>query len=277
MTAADAVGFHHEGDRIAERLVVNRNRHAVLEGDLDEFGFNLDVVAPEGHAHNRIDDLDVGVEMFEILGFMSGAEHVGVGRIGLLSAHAVVKAFFLQEGGHFSAAAEFLDEGNVEPGLINFQARIGEQPVAVEALNVVALIGRTVTPDVHAVFTHGGNEHRTRYSAAERRGVEVELTARRNMESTGLNSSDAFVHKLRTAVDQTGFFGAVFHCTAGNRFVIGLIGLSKVGRIGIGKRALGLHPAQRAARIEAARERDTDLFANRHALQNRLRHVLLNP
>ena len=210
--------------------------------------------------------------MFEILRLVRGAEHVGVGRIGLLGRHAVAEAFLLQEGGHFSTAAEFADERDVKPGLVDLEVRIGKEAVAVEALDVVALVGRPVAPDVDAVLAHGGDEHRARDRTPERRGVEVELAARGNVEGARLNGGDAFIHELSAAIDETGLLGAVFHGAAGNGLIVRFIRLSEVRRIGIGKRTLGLHPAQSAARIKTAREGNAHLLANRNALKNRLRH-----
>jgi hypothetical protein len=50
------------------------------------------------------------------------------------------------------AAAELTDEGRVEPRLVDPQARVGQQPVAVEALDVVALEGRAVPPDLERMW-----------------------------------------------------------------------------------------------------------------------------
>ena len=56
--------------------------------------------------------------------------------------------------------------------------RVDEQAVAVEALDVVALVGRAVAPDVDAVLAHRLHEHRPGDGAAERRRVEVALARR---------------------------------------------------------------------------------------------------
>ena len=72
---------------------------------------------------------------------MGCAQDVGVGGVGLLGGHLVREAMLLHEGGHLGAAAEFVDEGRVEPGLVDLEAGIDEQAVAIEALNVVALEG----------------------------------------------------------------------------------------------------------------------------------------
>ena len=87
---------------------------------------------------------------------MGCAEDVGVGGVGLLGGHLVGEAGLLHEGRHFGAAAELVDEGVVEPGLVDLQVGVDEQAVAVEALDVVALEGAAVAPDVDVVFLHGG-------------------------------------------------------------------------------------------------------------------------
>ena len=89
--------------------------------------------------------------MLEILGFMRGAEDVGVGRVGLLDAHLVGQAGALHVLRHFLAAAELVDERLIEPGLVDAQRGIGQQAVAIEALDIVALERAAVAPDVDLV------------------------------------------------------------------------------------------------------------------------------
>jgi hypothetical protein len=60
---------------------------SLVEADGDGLRLDGDVVAPEGHAHDRLDDLDALVEELEILRLVRRAEHVRVGRVGLLGAH----------------------------------------------------------------------------------------------------------------------------------------------------------------------------------------------
>src|SRR5271166_6494217 len=66
-------------------------------------------------------------------------------------------AFIDELGGR----AELVDESGVEPGLIDLEAGIDEQAVAVEALDVVAFKRGAVAPDVDVVFLHGGHQHGT--------------------------------------------------------------------------------------------------------------------
>ena len=212
--------------------------------------------------------------MLKVLGFVRGTEHIAVGGIGLLGLHAVVETFSIQKGRHFGAAAEFLNELNVKPGLVDLQIRVDEKTVAVEAFDVVALIGRAVAPDVHAVVAHGGNQHRAGDGTADRRGVEVRNPGRGDMESPGLNGRNAFSDELRTAVDQARLLGTVLERAARNRFVVVLIGLAEVRRVGVRERALVLHPAQGCRSIETARKSDADLLADGNTLQNRLRHCV---
>ena len=61
----------------------------------------------------------------------------------------------------------------VEPRLVDPQGRVDQQPVAVEALDVVALVGAAVAPDVDAVVVHRPHQQRAGDGAPERRGVEV--------------------------------------------------------------------------------------------------------
>ena len=157
VAAADAVGFEHEGDGVGELFAVERDGEAFFEADGDLFGFDGDVVAPEGDAHDGGDDLHAGGEELEVLGFVGCAEDVGVGGVGLLGGHLVAEAGLGHEGGHLGAAAELVDEGGVEPGLVDLEVGVDEQAVAIEALDVVALEGGAVAPDVDVVFLHGAS------------------------------------------------------------------------------------------------------------------------
>ena len=73
-------------------------------------GLMVTSLAPEGGAHDGGDDLHAGGEVFEVFGFVGGAEDVGVGGVGLLGGHLVVEAGLDEELGHFLAAAELVDE-----------------------------------------------------------------------------------------------------------------------------------------------------------------------
>ena len=145
---------------------------------------------------------DALVEVLEVLGLVRRAQHVGVGRVRLLHAHLVGEArrcaMILR---HLLAAAELVDERLVEPGLVDAQRGIGEQAVAVEALDVVALEGAAVAPDVDVVFLHGDDEHRAGDGAADRRGVEVGHAGGRDVEGAGLQRGDAL--RRRAAARQS--------------------------------------------------------------------------
>ena len=92
--------------------------------------------------------------MLEGLRLVGGAPDVGVGGVRLLLAVAVGQVVLGEPLAHLVATTELVHEVGVEPGLVDAQLRVGEQPVAVEALDVVALEGRAVTPDVDAVLVH---------------------------------------------------------------------------------------------------------------------------
>ena len=226
------------------------------------------VVAPEGDAHDRLDDGDALVEEFQILGFVRGAEDVGVGRVGLLDAHLVLEAVPDHVLRHFLAAAEFVDELLVEPRLVDAQAGIGEQAVAVEPLDVVALVGAAVAPDVDVVLAHGGDQHGAGDGAAERRGVEVGLARRGDVEGAALQRGHAFGHQLLAALDQARLLGAVAHRLARNLVVVGLVRLTEVRRVGERHGALRAHPVQRGTGVEAAGKGNADVFSDGKALKD---------
>ena len=194
------------------------------------------------------------VEVLEILGLMGGAEDIAVGRIGLFGAHLVGESVGGHERRHFRAAAQLVDELLVEPGLVDPQVRIGQQSVAVEPLDVVALVGGAVAPDVDAILLHCRYQHRAGHGAAERGGVEVRNAAGRDVEGAGLDGGNAFVDQLRAAIHEAGFLGAELERFTRNLVVVGLVGLAEVRGIGKDAGAFLLHP-QAAPRWCRARPR----------------------
>ncbi len=81
------------------------------------------------------------------------------------------------------------------------------------------------------------------------------------MEGSGLQCGEAFADELGAAVDEAGFFGAVFNRAAGDVVVVGFIRLTEVGSVGVGDGALLLHPVQGGGGVESAGEGDADLLA----------------
>ena len=170
--------------------------------------------------------------------------------------------------GHLGSAAKFVDECGVEPGLVDLEAGIDQQAVAIEALDVVALIRRAVAPDVDFVLFHRGDEHGASDGAANRRGVEVRNASRRDVEGPGLQRGNAFAHQRAAAVDEPRLFRAILQRLARNRVVVGFVGLAQVGRVGVGKRALLLHPMQRGGGVKPARKSNANLLANGQRFEN---------
>jgi hypothetical protein len=95
----------HELDGVGVLGAVEGDGKAFFEADGDFFGLDGDVVAPEGRAHDRGDDLHRGREEFEVFGFVGCAEDVGVGGVGLFGGHLVAEAGFGHEGGHLRTSA----------------------------------------------------------------------------------------------------------------------------------------------------------------------------
>ncbi len=170
--------------------------------------------------------------------------------------------------GHLLAAAELVDELLIEPRLVDAQARIHEQAVPIEALDVVAFERAAVAPDIDVVFLHGGDEHGAGHGAPERRRVEVRDAGGRDVERARLKRRNAFGDKLRTAVDQPGRRGAVLQRLARNLVVVRLVRLAEIGRVRIRDGAFRAHPVERGARIEAAGKGDADFLARGKILQN---------
>ena len=275
VTTANAVGFHHQFDRIGKFFAIESNRLAFFEANAHGFGRNLNVFVPESDAHDRFNDLHGSAEAFQILGFVRGAEHVGVSGISLFSLHAIFETFGVQEGRHFRATAEFGNELGIEPRLVDLEIGVDQQTITVKTFDVVALVGRAVAPDVHTVFAHGSHKHRAGHGTTNRRRVEVGLTGGCDMEGARLDGGNAFGHELRTTVNQTSGFCAVLHGATRDGFVVVLVRLTEISRVCVRECTLVLHPAQCGAGIKAARECDADFLADGNALQNRLRHCSL--
>ena len=102
------------------------------------------------------------------------------------------------------AAAELGDEVGVEPRLVDAQVGVGEQAVAVEPLDVVALEGRAVAPDVDAVLVHRAHQQRAGDGAAERRGVEVGAAAGADVERAAGQRGQALLDQLRPCSRRSG-------------------------------------------------------------------------
>ena len=268
---ADRVGLHHQVDRRVERAAVDGDRPALLEPHRDVLGGDLDRRIPVRHAHDRADDLHARAQLLERLGLVRRPPDVGVGRVRLLGRVAVGEPAGDEELAHALAATELVDEGLVEPRLVDPQVRVHQQAVAVEALDVVALVGRSVTPHVDPVVGHRPHEQRAGDGAPERRGVEVRAAGRADVERTALQRDQPFADQLVAAVDQPGLLGPVLLGPVGHGVELGLVVLAEVGGVGVRDRPALAHPRHGRRRVEATRERDADAFADRQRHQDTLR------
>ena len=229
---------------------------------VDVLGEDLDGRVPEPHAHDRLDEFDAGVEVLECLGLVGRAPDVGVGGVRLLGAVPVREPAVGEPFGHLGPAAELGDEAGVEPGLVDPQRGVGEQAVAVEPLDVVALEGGAVAPDLHVVLEHGAHQERAGDRPPERGGVEVGAAAGLDVEGAAGQGREALFDQGGLAVDQPGDFGAVGLGAAGHRVDLRLVVLADVGGVRAGHRALLAHPGDRHGGVEASGEGDADAFAD---------------
>jgi hypothetical protein len=142
-------------------------------------------------------------------------------------------------------------------------ARYGQQAVAVEPLDVVALVGRAVAPDLDAVPEHRPHQQRAGDRAAQGRGVEVGAAARPDVEGAAGEGGEPLLHEGGLAVDKAGALGAVGGGPAGDRGHVGLVVLAQVGGVGVRHRALLAHPRDSHRRVQAAGEGDPDAFTDR--------------
>ncbi len=271
VAAADGVRLHHEVDGGGELLAVDRHRAALLEADGDVLGGDLHRRVPEPHTHDRLDGLDTRVQVLEGLGLVRGAPDVGVGGVRLLRAVAVGQVVGEEPLGHFLAAAELGHEGGVQPGLVDPQMRVGQQAVAVEPLDVVALERRAVAPDLHVVLEHRPHQEGARDGAAERRGVEVGAPTRADVERPAGERGQTLFDQRCAAVDQARDLGTVGLRAAGHRGDVGLVVLTDVGGVGARDGASVAHPCDRDRGVESAGEGDADTLAGGEGSEN-LRH-----
>ena len=237
----------------------------------DGLGRDRHGLVPVGDAHDRRHEVHRLVEGLQQLGLVRRAPEVGVGGVRPLLAVAVGEAPVEEELAHLRPPAELRHERLVQPRLVDPQPRVDQQPVAVEALDVVALVGRAVTPDVHAVLGHGPHQQRAGHRPAERRRVEVGAAGGRDVEGAALQGDEALVGELLRAVDQAGALGAVAPGPVGHGVELRLVVLAQVGRVGVGDGALLAHPGDRHRGVEAAGEGDADLLADGQAGQH-VRH-----
>ena len=216
---------------------------------------------PVAHAHDRLHGLERHVEVLERLGLVGGPPDVGVGGVGLLGAVAVGQVVRGQPLAHLVAAAELGDEVGVEPRLVDAEVGVGEQAVAVEPLDVVALERRPVAPDVDAVVVHGADEHGARHGAAERGGVEVGTTGRADVERAAGQGRQPLLDQRTPAVDGARDLGAVGEGPARHALDVGLVVLAEVGGVGARDRALVAHPRDGDRGVEPAGEGDADALS----------------
>ena len=172
---------------------------------------------------------------------------------------------------HLGAAAELGDERLVEPRLVDAQVLVREQPVAIEALDVVALVRRAIAPDIDGVLRHRAHEQRARDGPTEGRRVEVAMTCRLDVERTALQRRDSFVCERLLAVDEHRLFRAVGSRTIGHGCDVRLVVLAKIGGERVGDRAALAHPRERAAGVEAAGEGDAHSLSHRECGEDDVR------
>ena len=161
---------------------------------------------------------------------------------------------------HLRPSAELVDEGGVEPRLVDAQLRVDQQAVAVEALDVVALVGAAVAPDVDAVGVHRLDEQRAGHRPTERGRVEVRLAGRGDVEGAALQRHQALADELRAAVDEARLLGTLRRPLRDARQIgSSYCPRSAVYRVGRRLRRASTRPPRG---VEAAGEGDADALAH---------------
>ncbi len=118
------------------------------------------------------------------------------------------------------------------------------------------------------VLLHCSHQHSPGDSAADRSGVEVRNSSRRDVEGAGLQRGDAFANERAAAINEAGLFGAVFEGLARNLVVVGFVGLPQVGCVGVRDGALQPHPVQGGGGVKPAGKSNTDFLADGQGFEN---------
>jgi hypothetical protein len=226
-------------------------RIAASERDRRRLRRDLDL-PPMRDAHDRIDDPHARREQLQVLGLVRRPEQVGVGRVRLLRRGPVRKAALGKPLAHLRATTELADESGVEPRLVDAQVLVREQAVAVEPLDVVALVRRAVTPDLDVVAGHRPHEQRPGDGATERGRIEVPLAGRLDVERAAAQRRETLPGERVLAVHEHSLLGAARQCALRHRRDVGLVVLAEVRGERIRDRPVLPHPRNRAAGVEAA-------------------------
>src|SRR5699024_9583196 len=142
------------------------------------------------------------------------------------------------------------------------QLRVGHEAVAVEALDVVALVGGAVAPDVDAVLLHSAHEQRPGDRTAQGSGVEVGLAAGADVERAALQGDEALLDEQALGVDEAGDLCAVLLRAGCDAVEVGLVVLADIGRVGAGDGSLVAHPRDCAGGVKAAGEGDSNVLTD---------------
>src|SRR5439155_4069518 len=110
---------------------------------------------------------------------------------------------------------------------------------------------------------------RARDGAAERRRVEVAAACGLDVERAALQRDERLARARLLAVDEDRVLGADRERLLGDGGDVRLVVLPEVGRERVRDRAAFAHPGERAARVEAARERDADALADGKSVEDR--------
>ena len=268
VTTANSIGFQNKFDGVGVTDAIQSHGLAFFKTHRHFFVLDHAVFAPERHAHDGLHNLHATVQVLKVFGLVRGAQHVGVGGVGFFGRHLVAKTMLRHEGRHFCAAAQLVNEQLVKPRFVNFERGVGQQTIAIKALNVVALVSAAIAPYVDVVFFHGGHQHGAGHGAANGGGVEVGDAGGRDVKRTALQGRNAFMGQLFAAVYEAGQLSAVFFGFSRNFFVVGFVGLAEVGGVSVRHSAFLTHPEQSSTGVQAARKCNAYFLARGNVLKN---------
>ena len=100
MASTNAVGLQNQFDAVAKSFAVEGNGLTFFKTHGDLLALDFNIITPVGDAHDGLDDVHATGEALEVFRLVRGAQHVGVGRVGLLGRHLVVETGGLHEGRH---------------------------------------------------------------------------------------------------------------------------------------------------------------------------------
>lgn len=223
----------------------------------------------EFYVYNRVDDFDVGVEVFQIFRFMRCIKYVGVCGVGFFDRYFVVEIVGNYKFRYFMTVVQFINKVSIKLRFVNLQFSIGQQIITIETFDIVFFVGVIVILDIYVIFFYRSNQYGISYGAVQRRRVEIGQVVGGVMKCVILNSGNIFGYQLFAVVDQTCVFRVVFYGTTRDRIIIFFVWLVQVCSICIRNRFFLSYLQQCGIGVQIVRKSDINTLIYREMFENR--------